>query len=110
MLATKRHKRGPAVRHVFSVTFRCVKCRRYLIAEKHKGHMYYRCHTRDCLRSGFREELIIRTIAGRLVTLGKTTDLAAVEAGDIFKIREIVSKLSGSISFGNAQFTIEPQT
>ncbi len=108
-LVTRRDKRNPQHRHLFSVTFRCAKCRRYIIAEKHKGHKYYRCHTRDCLRSGFREELIKRTIAGRLVTVGKSVESAAVEAGDLLKIREIISKLSGTISFGNADFTIDPQ-
>lgn len=38
--------------------FRCSLCTRYLIGERQKRHVYYRCHTRDCPTRGFREEIL----------------------------------------------------
>ncbi len=38
--------------------FRCGLCGYSLIAERQKGHVYYRCHTRGCQTSGVREDAI----------------------------------------------------
>lgn len=42
----------------FSRLVRCTPCGRSLIAEWQKGHTYYRCHTRGCPLTSFREESI----------------------------------------------------
>lgn len=34
----------------------CGKCRCYLIGERQKGHVYYRCHSASCKGTSFREE------------------------------------------------------
>lgn len=46
------------VRHffLFRRMVRCSSCRNFLIAERQKGHVYYRCHTRDCQQRPAREE------------------------------------------------------
>lgn len=53
--------RGPksTFRHsfLFSRLIRCATCDRALVAEQHKGHIYYRCHSRPCTVS-HREETI----------------------------------------------------
>jgi len=43
---------------LFSRLIRCTTCGRSLIAEVKKGHTYYRCHTRECPTTAFREEVI----------------------------------------------------
>ncbi|HEY0427478.1 MAG TPA: recombinase family protein [Pyrinomonadaceae bacterium] len=49
-----------SVKHFF--VFRrqvfCAKCRNLYIAEKQKGEIYYRCHTRGCTKGTVREDLI----------------------------------------------------
>jgi site-specific DNA recombinase len=93
VLGLKLRKRIAIQRHLFSVTFKCLKCKRYLIAERHKGHMYYRCHTKGCLRSEFREELIRRVLSEHMITLGRDDDSSIMELGDFLKIRDIISNL-----------------
>ena len=51
---------------VFRRLVRCHGCGFNLIAELQRGHVYYRCHTRDCVRCTFREEEIDRTVAEAL--------------------------------------------
>jgi site-specific DNA recombinase len=48
---------------LFSRLIRCITCGRSLIAEVKKGHTYYRCHTRECPTTAFREELIEGRVA-----------------------------------------------
>jgi hypothetical protein len=55
---------------VFRRLVRCYGCGFNLIAELQRGHVYYRCHTRDCVRCTFREEEIDRTVAEALRPLG----------------------------------------
>lgn len=43
---------------LFRRMFRCGACGYSLIAERQKGHVYYRCHTRTCETAGIREETI----------------------------------------------------
>lgn len=42
----------------------CGTCRYSLIGEKQKGHVYYRCHTKDCPQPSIREEAIDAEVAG----------------------------------------------
>ena len=55
-------QRGPKLvrRHefLFSRLIQCIGCGRSLIAERQKGRIYYRCHTRTCQRISFREEKV----------------------------------------------------
>lgn len=43
---------------LFRRLVRCASCNRSLIAEKQKGHIYYRCHNRKCPSTILREEWI----------------------------------------------------
>ncbi len=42
----------------FRGLFQCSLCKRNLIAETQKGHIYYRCQTIGCPTRGFREEVL----------------------------------------------------
>jgi len=44
---------------IFRRLVTCGSCRNRLVAERQKGIVYYRCHTRDCGQSPFRETRII---------------------------------------------------
>jgi hypothetical protein len=52
-------------RHNFSYRrmLSCAMCHFSLIAERQKGHVYYRCHTRGCPQSCVREEMIDGEVA-----------------------------------------------
>jgi site-specific DNA recombinase len=43
---------------VFRRQVYCAKCRNFYIAEKQKGAVYYRCHTRKCTKGTVREDII----------------------------------------------------
>jgi len=54
-----RSRSGPKVIDpIFRRLIRCGLCGYSLIADARKNHIYYRCHTRDCLISGVSEEAI----------------------------------------------------
>lgn len=42
--------------HTYRGLFRCGKCGGPMIPELQKGHVYYRCHQRDCVTKSVREE------------------------------------------------------
>jgi DNA invertase Pin-like site-specific DNA recombinase len=44
--------------------FRCAECGYALIGELQKGHVYYRCHTKACLMTGVREEVLEAAVVG----------------------------------------------
>lgn len=60
-----RTPRTPGARREFQFSrlVRCKSCARSLIAELQKQHVYYRCHTRECPPTSFREEVIDRTLS-----------------------------------------------
>lgn len=43
---------------LFRRLIKCNECNYTLIGEKQKGHVYYRCHSKNCTTKGIREELI----------------------------------------------------
>jgi site-specific DNA recombinase len=45
--------------YLFRRIIKCGTCNYSLIAESKKGHIYYRCHTRDCSTKTIREERIV---------------------------------------------------
>lgn len=44
--------------HLLRKLFHCAECGTLLTPERQKGHIYYRCHTSDCVRQTAREELL----------------------------------------------------
>src|SRR5207237_8146912 len=47
----------------------CQHCGYSLIGERQKGHIYYRCHTKDCPTTGVREEAVEAEIETRFSAL-----------------------------------------
>lgn len=45
--------------YIFARCFRCKLCSYSLVGERQKGHVYYRCHTKDCETKGIREEELL---------------------------------------------------
>ncbi|MCK0104265.1 recombinase family protein [Pseudohalocynthiibacter sp. F2068] len=52
--------------HLYRGLFKCGSCGFAMIAERQKGNVYYRCHTRDCPTKGVREETITEEICVEL--------------------------------------------
>jgi len=48
--------------------FRCGLCNTAMIGERQKGHVYYRCHTRECPTKGVREEQLHDPMLEKLKT------------------------------------------
>ena len=49
--------------------FRCKDCGHFLTPERQKGHVYYRCHTRECSKPSVREEVIEGAVIAALASL-----------------------------------------
>jgi hypothetical protein len=58
MKAGKCGKKTTRHMHTYRGLFKCGLCSFAMIAERQKGHVYYRCHTPGCPTKGIREETI----------------------------------------------------
>jgi len=58
ILAGKTNTRTQKHDFPYRRMFECATCHFSLIAERQKGHVYYRCHTRNCPQACVREETI----------------------------------------------------
>jgi site-specific DNA recombinase len=68
-LAGRFNTRTAVHQFLFRRLIQCKGCGYSLIGEVQKGHVYYRCHTKDCPATGIREEAIddaVRQGLGRL--------------------------------------------
>jgi site-specific DNA recombinase len=67
---------SPTGRHqfLFSRLIACKACSRCLIAERQKGRVYYRCHTRSCKCSSIREDDLEAAIIERLAGIRLNED------------------------------------
>lgn len=68
-LANKSVKSKAHHDYLYRRLFSCIHCGRYLVAERQKGRVYYRCHAKDCPSRCLREDRIdgkIRTVLGSL--------------------------------------------
>jgi site-specific DNA recombinase len=52
---------------------RCEKCESYLVAERQKGNVYYRCHTSKCSSSCLKEETVETKLEESFKRIGFTT-------------------------------------
>ena len=64
--------RGRQRRHRYQRLIRCGRCSYSLVAELQKGHVYYRCHTRNCPRECVREDRIDQSIGAMCRSLSLT--------------------------------------
>jgi len=72
-ILTGRFVRGPGTHNfMYSRFIACETCGRSLIAERQKGHVYYRCHIRSCPPTSVREKTIHDAISDELDKLSLT--------------------------------------
>lgn len=48
--------------HAYRRLFCCARCGKALTGERQKGHVYYRCHTPDCIPASLREDIVDRAL------------------------------------------------
>jgi DNA invertase Pin-like site-specific DNA recombinase len=66
MLRGRVAPRGFKHAFLFRRMFTCKACGYRLIGEKRKGHVYYRCHSRGCTGTSFREDRLDAMVRARL--------------------------------------------
>lgn len=67
--AGKSGKKVTKHNHLFRGLFRCQLCMAAMTPERQKGHVYYRCHTRECVTKCIAENVIeqsFRSTVGRI--------------------------------------------
>ncbi|MFO1086531.1 MAG: recombinase family protein [Reyranellaceae bacterium] len=74
VLTGRTPKRGPRNRYRYQRMLRCQACGYALTAERQKGHLYYRCHTRGCTGACVREEQINAAVFGDAARLSLTPE------------------------------------
>jgi site-specific DNA recombinase len=74
VLAGKNIKKQRLHFFVFRRLIRCANCGYNLIPERQKGSVYYRCHTRKCLPSCLKEEVITAFLVKELERLRLTQE------------------------------------
>src|SRR5205085_1585357 len=57
-------------RFLFRLLLQCEHCKLYLVGERQKGHVYYRCHRKTCPRTCIREERLEAVLLEQLQTIG----------------------------------------
>jgi DNA invertase Pin-like site-specific DNA recombinase len=82
---------APVVKHefVYRRLIKCVACKRSLCGERHKGHTYYRCHTRTCRYVSLREEEITAAVTAVLTSITLTEE-------DMRDFRDLAATLRGA--------------
>lgn len=76
--ANRQFKKATKHTHLFRGLFKCLQCKNSMIAERQKGHVYYRCHTRGCVGKTVREEKIDSALADALCELSIPNKMLAV--------------------------------
>ncbi len=67
---------------------KCATCGYSLIGERQKGHVYYRCHSKACLPTSLREEIVATELARLFQCLRFSDDEKAYFTGRIMSLRE----------------------
>jgi len=74
-LKSGRHiKRKTRHKFTYRGLFRCAACRRSMIPERQKGHVYYRCQTRGCSTKTIRESEIEEQLFHKMTALHFTSE------------------------------------
>jgi len=65
----KTHRRTVLYEFLFRRLLACKTCGRSLIGERQKGHVYYRCHSRECPPTCVREEAVEQVVLSTLLPI-----------------------------------------
>jgi site-specific DNA recombinase len=91
--------------HLFRGLFRCQHCSRSLIGELHKGRVYYRCQTKNCLTKSLREDeidqIIVKLLQG--LHLSEEDFTAAMERLPTILTPAVAEEASEGIKLQSAQ-------
>jgi hypothetical protein len=69
VLSGKVNARKRKHEFLFRKLVRCSLCGYKLIGETHKGHVYYRCQTKNCSNTGVREEVVSKAVEQKVKAL-----------------------------------------
>ena len=83
VLAGRTPRRGARREYRYQRMIRCAACGHSLTPERQKGHIYYRCHTRDCIGACVRQEHIDRQVMTAIEPLQFTDSELAACATDV---------------------------
>ena len=83
-------QRLKVVKHdfIFRRLLSCAQCTHALVGERQKGHVYYRCHSRECPMTGIREEAVEQRITEVLSPLSLTPEELEEIRGKVHALRE----------------------
>jgi site-specific DNA recombinase len=86
----KRSRLRQKNRFLLQLLVRCESCRLNVVAERHKGHVYYRCHRRTCPQTCIREERFEAAIVEALkrISISPDEEPAVAEALKNFRQNE----------------------
>ena len=85
--------RATAWKHQFPFRrlFRCRECGFSMTGERQKGHIYYRCHQRECPTKGVREEVVDQVLQTAFRRINLPSDV-------LESLRQRVQEIAGSSS------------
>jgi len=79
VMCGKTHKAVTKHDYLYRKCIKCELCQKSLTAEKQKGHVYYRCHTKNCPSKTVREDVIDRVVGDFI----NTASIAEEELNEI---------------------------
>jgi hypothetical protein len=81
----------------FSMLIRCENCRKYLVGETHKGHVYYRCHRKMCTPTCLRQERFEEAIMADLKRINISPDEEPVLHDALLNFRNSEAEIAGKV-------------
>jgi site-specific DNA recombinase len=88
ILSGKTYARTQQHDFLFRRLLNCKRCDYGLIGELQKGYIYYRCHTKGCLKTCVREEHIEGEVLKQLSKLEFTAEERAYLEGEIVRLKK----------------------
>ena len=97
ILDRKRTKLRQHNQFLLRSLIRCDHCKLSVIAERKKGHIYYRCHRRNCPITCIREERLESMVIDVLKKLSITSDEEPILAEALADLRRREIEISGKL-------------
>ena len=83
---------------LFRLFIKCEHCKLYLVGERKKGHVYYRCHRKTCPTTCIREERFEEAIVEALKRINTTSDEEVMLEEMLKDFRQRESEISQKLS------------
>ena len=88
ILSGKVRSQGYKHQFQFRRLLKCGNCSYSLIRERQKGHIYYRCHSKDCPTTGIREEQVLGQILDEIRPLEFSREERAYIQTSVTRLRD----------------------